>query len=106
QNADAWTEFINKILLIHVLEVNRDAGNLMILIFINDFAFANSWQVHPQILCSKKCLDNFIVHHKHAVMALTPSTMLALGTPAPDFRLPNVDGTTVTRDDFKGKSAL
>jgi peroxiredoxin len=32
-------------------------------------------------------------------MAKTPSTMLALGTRAPDFRLPESDGTVVSRDD-------
>jgi peroxiredoxin len=32
-------------------------------------------------------------------MAKTPSTMLALGTRAPDFRLPDSDGTVVSRDD-------
>jgi peroxiredoxin len=39
-------------------------------------------------------------------MARTPSTMLPLGTPAPDFALPNIDGTTVKRDDFQGSTAL
>ena len=39
-------------------------------------------------------------------MVLTPSTMLALGTPAPDFSLVNVDGRTVSLADFKGKPAL
>ncbi len=40
-------------------------------------------------------------------MVATPSTMLALGTPIPDFALPNaVDGTTVTPKDFEGKSAM
>ena len=40
-------------------------------------------------------------------MALTESTMLALGTVAPDFALTNVvTGTTVHRDDFRGKKAL
>jgi hypothetical protein len=29
-------------------------------------------------------------------MALTPSTMAPLGTPAPDFRLPDTDGTFVS----------
>lgn len=33
-------------------------------------------------------------------MAATPSTMVALGTPAPDFQLPDSDGNTVRRDDF------
>jgi len=40
-------------------------------------------------------------------MALTPSSMLPLGTPAPDFELVNVvDGRTVTRDDFDEAKAL
>jgi peroxiredoxin len=40
-------------------------------------------------------------------MALTESTMLELGTPAPDFALTDVvSGKTVHRDDFRGKDAL
>lgn len=39
-------------------------------------------------------------------MVRTASTMLPLGTHAPDFRLPNVDGQAVSRDDFRGKPAL
>ena len=39
-------------------------------------------------------------------MALTPSTMLPLGTTAPDFHLPATDGKTVTLVDFKDKAAL
>ena len=39
-------------------------------------------------------------------MALTPSTMLALGTEAPDFRLPDPSGRRVARDDFRGAPAL
>jgi peroxiredoxin len=40
-------------------------------------------------------------------MALTESTMLELGTPAPDFSLPDVvTGKLVRRDDFIGKKAL
>jgi peroxiredoxin len=39
-------------------------------------------------------------------MALTPSTMLPLGTTAPDFKLPDTDGKTVSLLDFKGKAAL
>ena len=35
-------------------------------------------------------------------MVRTPSTMLPLGTPAPDFALPNVDGRTVTLADAVG----
>ena len=40
-------------------------------------------------------------------MALTESTMLELGTSAPDFSLPDaITGKTVSRDDFSGKQAL
>jgi peroxiredoxin len=39
-------------------------------------------------------------------MALTPSTMLALGTTAPDFQLPDPNGKIISRDDFKGAPAL
>jgi peroxiredoxin len=39
-------------------------------------------------------------------MARTPSTMLPLGTSAPDFKLMNVDGREVELADFAGKPAL
>lgn len=39
-------------------------------------------------------------------MVKTASTMLPLGTSAPDFSLPNVDGATVSRSDFAGKPLL
>jgi peroxiredoxin len=39
-------------------------------------------------------------------MALTPSTMLELGTEAPDFSLPDTEGNTVSKDDFRGKPLL
>lgn len=39
-------------------------------------------------------------------MALTPSTMLALGTAAPDFQLPDIDGRHVSLGDFKPAPAL
>ena len=39
-------------------------------------------------------------------MALTPSTMLPLGTAAPDFKLPDTNGKAVSLSDFKDKSAL
>ena len=39
-------------------------------------------------------------------MSLTPSTMLPLGTEAPDFRLPDPSGRAVARDDFADAPAL
>jgi peroxiredoxin len=39
-------------------------------------------------------------------MVKTASTMLALGTKAPDFSLPNIDGRVVSLSDFDGKDAL
>jgi peroxiredoxin len=39
-------------------------------------------------------------------MALTPSTMLPLGSKAPGFRLPDTDGKTVSLDDFRDAPAL
>lgn len=39
-------------------------------------------------------------------MAVTPSTMSALGTETPDFRLPDTQGKIVCRDDFADAPAL
>jgi peroxiredoxin len=39
-------------------------------------------------------------------MTATPSTMLALGTPLPAFRLPDLDGRLVSPDDFRDAPAL
>jgi peroxiredoxin len=39
-------------------------------------------------------------------MAKTPSTMLALGTTAPDFRLPDTNGKLVSLGEFTGQPAL
>ena len=39
-------------------------------------------------------------------MAMTPSTMMPLGTQAPDFRLPDLDGSEVARDDYADSPAL
>jgi peroxiredoxin len=39
-------------------------------------------------------------------MALTPSTMLELGTRAPGFRLPDTEGKTVALDDFAAAPAV
>ena len=39
-------------------------------------------------------------------MTATPSTMLALGTPLPSFRLPDLDGRVVSPDDVRDAPAL
>jgi peroxiredoxin len=39
-------------------------------------------------------------------MVKTASTMLPLGSCAPDFSLPNVDGRTISREDFSGQPLL
>jgi peroxiredoxin len=39
-------------------------------------------------------------------MVLTPSTMVQLGTPCPDFALPATDGRTVHRGDYDGQPLL
>lgn len=39
-------------------------------------------------------------------MVRTASTMLPLGTSAPDFSLPDYDGKTVSLNDFRGRKAL
>jgi len=39
-------------------------------------------------------------------MARTPSTMMPLGTSAPDFKLPDTNGHLVSLSDFSGKPAL
>lgn len=39
-------------------------------------------------------------------MAMTPSTMLSLGTAAPDFKLPDTNGKTISLADFRGKPVL
>ena len=39
-------------------------------------------------------------------MAATPSTMLSLGTRAPDFRLPDTEGGMVALEDFRDAKAL
>jgi len=44
--------------------------------------------------------------YEENIMASTPSTMVPLGTPAPDFQLPDTEGGTVSLGDFQGSPAL
>ncbi len=47
------------------------------------------------------------IHYSYLHMAATPSTMLALATPAPDFSLPDVTtGQQISLADFANKNAL
>ncbi len=39
-------------------------------------------------------------------MALTPSTMLPLGTPAPDFQLPDIYGHLISPRDFRNRPGM
>jgi peroxiredoxin len=43
---------------------------------------------------------------RRAVMVVTPSTMLELGTPAPDFNLTDLDGNSVGLHSFDGRKGL
>lgn len=58
--------------------------------------------------CQKKfrVLDKFARQHQHFLMARTPSTMLSLGTVAPDFVLPDPSGRRFSRADVSGKEGL
>jgi peroxiredoxin len=46
------------------------------------------------------------LEREELAMVKTASTMKKLGTPAPDFKLMNVDGRFVSRDDFRDQPAL
>jgi peroxiredoxin len=63
-------------------------------------------QSHIQRRDSTRC--STIAFHLaiFASVALTPSTMLSLGTAAPAFRLPDTTGKLVALDDFKDAPAL
>jgi thiol-disulfide isomerase/thioredoxin len=56
--------------------------------------------------CRQRGLDIAGRHFQIIRMALTPSTMLPLGTPAPDFQLPDLDGKTVSLAGLKDRPAL
>jgi peroxiredoxin len=54
----------------------------------------------------KSALDNRNSTLEIPTMALTPSTMLPLGTTAPAFQLPDTNGKTVSLADFENAPAL
>ncbi len=54
----------------------------------------------------KLALDNARSRPQILRMVAVNSTMLPLGTAAPDFRLPDTNGNTVALSDFKGKPLL
>jgi peroxiredoxin len=54
----------------------------------------------------RNVLDNGPRQFHISRMALTASTMLPLGTTAPEFHLPDTSGKTITLADFKDKPAL
>jgi peroxiredoxin len=43
---------------------------------------------------------------RRTIMSLTPSRMLALGTQAPDFTLPDTEGNMISRPDFADRKGL
>src|SRR6266853_1214967 len=58
------------------------------------------------VICHSDFLSHYSLLISHS-MSATPSTMLALGTPAPNFSLPDVaSGKTVSLADFSGNDAL
>jgi peroxiredoxin len=61
--------------------------------------------LRPQLRSAtlKPALDNFRDPFQILIMVAVNSTMLPLGTAAPDFRLPDVSGKTISLADFKGK---
>lgn len=47
-------------------------------------------------------MHNFVIHQTHGIMAETPSTMIPLGTKAPDFSLPDtISGSERSLDELK-----
>lgn len=64
------------------------------------------WRFHSQEAVVELKLDIRFVAPNILGMALTPSTMLPLGTAAPDFRLPDTNGKTISLQDFQGAPAL
>jgi len=66
--------------------------------------------VSSWILCPTQAVEKKLAQRARsreiAAMALTPSTMLPLGTAAPAFGLPDTDGKTVSLSDFRGKPVL
>jgi len=55
---------------------------------------------------TQRGLDKRVERRQLFPMARTPSTMLPLGSVAPDFRLPDPSGRLVSRSDVAGKAGL
>ena len=67
---------------------------------------ARAEQTLPDALLSHNKLDNFPVPFHIPGMVAVNSTMLPLGTPAPDFQLPDLDGKPFRFPIFKGGPLL
>jgi peroxiredoxin len=63
-------------------------------------------ELHPATSPPKPALDKTVSAPQICHMAETPSTMLPLGTTAPDFRLPDTNGKPVSLADFNSRAAL
>jgi len=59
------------------------------------------------VTISPSVFETGFAHYRSSVsMVRTQSTMLPLGTVAPDFSLVDTDGTTIARSDFVGRRGL
>jgi peroxiredoxin len=74
---------------------------------ISDFGLLSSFGLRGSVVGrTLKRLDNGPAAAHIPGVARTPSTMLALGTVAPDFALPDTQGRTVSLSDFRNAPAL
>jgi peroxiredoxin len=59
-----------------------------------------------RLICALLDFTSVLWRFSFADMAVTPSTMLELGTTAPEFALPDTSGKIVCLTDFKGAAAV